>query len=185
MIGEDMDQALKEAGYETTKLRIKVTLVPAGGVTRVYVSVDGGKNWAPADEETKQWDKDNGRTYDDAVDYVEETVITFLHELQSPQSPAAPSVPTGIQEPTGERPSRDPKDPKDPETPISEEEVPLTEVEEEPEPEPEEEIPEEDVPLTEIPKTGDTSGLWLMSALVSGMALLVLLKKRDGEAAEA
>ena len=69
----------------------------------------------------------------------------------------------------------------EPETEIPEEEVPLSEL-----PEPEVEIPEEDVPLSDIPKTGDSSGLWMGAALLSGAALLVLTRKReDAEPEEA
>ena len=70
-------------------------------------------------------------------------------------------------------------------TDIPEEDVPLTDIpdegvplEEVPEEEPEEvDIPDEDVPLSEIPKTGDSSFLWLCTAVFSGAALLVLTRR--------
>ena len=68
---------------------------------------------------------------------------------------------------------------------IAEEEVPLAELPEELVPLTEipameenlEELAEEDVPLAELPATGDTSTLWMVLALLSGMGLLVLTKK--------
>lgn len=182
LISEDTATALKEAGYETTQLRITITLVEeddgkGGTVQRAYVSLDGGINWNPANDAAKE------KEYNPKTDYVQETVISFLHTL------APVVVPTEVEVPEPNEPSskptdpkdKDPKDPKDPETPIPEEEVPLTDVEEEPE---EEEIPEEEVPLTDVPKTGDNSLLWMCAAMFSGTALLALLKK-EKEAQEA
>ena len=167
---EETKKALEDAGYTSTKLKVTVTLVKGDdGFSRVYVSVDGGTNWAPADPATKAWDETNGTTYNPAEDYVDETVITFLHTLPDPDP-------------------KDPKDPKDPDPkpdPKPEEEleeppVPQADIEEpEPEPEPEEEMEEPEVPLTEIPATGDSSGLWMLTAMISGAAFLALLKKRD------
>ena len=63
-------------------------------------------------------------------------------------------------------------------TDIPDEGVPLEEVPEEEPDEPEEvDIPDEDVPLSEIPKTGDSSFLWLCTAVFSGAALLVLTRR--------
>ena len=88
-----------------------------------------------------------------------------------------------------------PDDPT-PTTPIEEEvdepEVPLVEeppVEDIEEPEvpreeePEIEIEEPDVPLAEVPETGDGSGLWFVSAVLSAMGLVLLFftRKREGQ----
>ena len=42
------------------------------------------------------------------------------------------------------------------------------------------EIPDEDVPLSDVPKTGDSSPLWYLSALLSacGLSALSLKKKK-------
>ena len=86
-----------------------------------------------------------------------------------------------------------PTDPT-PTTPIEEEvdepEVPLVEeppVEDIEEPEvpreeePEIEIEEPDVPLAEVPETGDGSGLWFVSAVLSAMGLVLLFFTRKRE----
>lgn len=177
------DETLEDIGYTTKQLKIEITIVEdkdengnSTGTQRIYVSVDGGKNFTGVNTDQE---------YDAAKDVLEEVKFTFLHTLNVPYAP--PEV-DRIREPEPPEPpkptdpkDKDPKDPKDPETPIPEEEVPLTDVEEEPE---EEEIPEEEVPLTDVPKTGDNSLLWMCAAMFSGTALLALLKK-EKEAQEA
>lgn len=67
---------------------------------------------------------------------------------------------------------------EEPDVDIEEPEVPLVE-----EPEIEIEIEEPDVPLADVPETGDGSGLWFMSAVLSamGLALLFFTRKREGQ----
>lgn len=179
------DETLEDIGYTTKQLKIEITIVEDRdengnytGTQRIYVSVDGGKNFTGVNTDQK---------YDAAKDVLEEVKFTFLHTLNVPYAP--PEVeevnepePPEPPKPTNSGDPKDPRDPRDPETPIPEEEVPLTDVEEEPEPE--EEIPEEEVPLSDVPKTGDSSLLWMCAAMFSGTALLALLKK-EKEAREA
>lgn len=67
---------------------------------------------------------------------------------------------------------------EEPDVDIEEPDVPLVE-----EPEIEIEIEEPDVPLADVPETGDGSGLWFMSAVLSamGLALLFFTRKREGQ----
>ena len=207
---------LERAGYETTKMQVKVAL--AGSVTikvttkdgngneveeektitRTYISLDG-KNWYPADDDTSQWDKVNQTTYKPATEYVQETVITFLHTLKEAPPPPPPEEIPGDDDDDDDVPPPPSEKPKDPEPEVPEPEVPLAEAEPEPEeppveeelPEPEvplapmeEEVPEPNVPLAEVPATGDSLLYWMSAAALSGAALL-LLNKREKEDAEA
>lgn len=176
------DETLEDIGYTTKQLKIEITIVEDRdedgnytGTQRIYVSVDGGKNFTGVNTDQK---------YDAAKDVLEEVKFTFLHTLNVPYAPPEVEEVNEPESPEPPKPTdpgdpKDPRDPRDPETPISEEEVPLTDVEKEPE---EEEIPEEEIPLTEVPKTGDSSLLWMCAAMFSGTALLTLLKKEREEA---
>lgn len=176
------DETLEGIGYTTKQLKIEITIVDG----RVYVSVDEGKTFNPANDAAKD------RPYDETADVLNEVKFTFLHTLNVPYNPPPvepveeerdiPSAPDPRPESPSENPPKDSKDPpkdpskdpsKDPENPIFDEEVPLADVEEDPQ----EEISEEEVPLTDVPKTGDSSLIWMCAVMFSGTALLALLKK--------
>ena len=214
VISEESLKELEAAGYETTKMQVKVTLVAGkDGVVRTYVSIDKGDTWHPADDVTREWDENNNATYNPAAEYVTETVISFLHTLKEAPPPPPPEEIPGDDDDDDDDDVRGDDDddddddvppppsekPKDPEPEVPEPEVPLAEAEPEPEeppveeelPEPEvplapmeEEVPEPNVPLAEVPATGDSLLYWMSAAALSGAALL-LLNKREKEDAEA
>lgn len=187
------DEALEDIGYTTKQLKIEITIVEdqdaEGNLTqRIYVSVDGGKTFNPGNEAAKE------RAYDETVDVLEEVKFTFLHTLNVPYNPPPvepvedewdiPTAPDPSPKSPSENPPKEPENPseesenppedpenppEDPENSIPEDGVPLANFEEEPE--------EEEIPPTEVPKTSDSSLLWMCAAMLSGTALLALLKK--------
>lgn len=92
--------------------------------------------------------------------------------------PVPPTPPTPPTPPEQEIDEPDVPLVEEPDVDIEEPEVPLVE-----EPEIEIEIEEPDVPLADVPETGDGSGLWFMSAVLSamGLALLFFTRKREGQ----
>lgn len=92
--------------------------------------------------------------------------------------PVPPTPPTPPTPPEQEIDEPDVPLVEEPDVDIEEPEVPLVE-----EPEIEIEIDEPDVPLADVPETGDGSGLWFMSAVLSamGLALLFFTRKREGQ----
>lgn len=172
IISDETIAELEAAGYETTKMRITITLVKEEvgdrEIQRAYVSLDDGLTWSPANKDAE------GTLYNPDKDYIEETTISFLHELKTELSPSS-----DISEDSN--PDSNPKPKK--EVVIEEEEPPLDEAPEIQEPiiieESENEEPvvidEEEIPLTEIPRTGDSSQLWVILSILSGNLLLILL----------
>ena len=106
----------------------------------------------------------------------------------------------------GSDPDRDPRPPRDPDrdpgTDLPDEDTPTTDLPDEgtlttdlpdgdvpttdlpDEAPPLEDLPDEEPPLADVPATGDTAGLWVLAAGVSGVALVWLVlsgkKRRDG-----
>lgn len=102
-------------------------------------------------------------------------VVVNVYYSAIPVPPTPPTPPT-----PPEQEIEEPDVPlvEEPDVDIEEPEVPLVE-----EPEIEIEIEEPDVPLADVPETGDGSGLWFMSAVLSamGLALLFFTRKREGQ----
>jgi len=82
-----------------------------------------------------------------------------LEELPDEEVPAEET-------PQEEIPAEEPPVEEIPVEELPEEEVPL------------EELPEEDVPMAEVPQTGDSSALWAAVALLSGLGLILVGRKR-------
>lgn len=180
-------QALEKAGYVTT-LEIQITVVDIGGAycarpdgnnARIYLSIDGGKTWKPANEEAKKWA--NGKdsfTSDEVVDYnqecISQTRYTYVHyndkanarpekPEMTPSDLTAPNAPNPVKSEGNTDPTPTPTPTPDPDpdptptptprpTPTPEENIPEEEVPLTELPEPETEIPEEEVPLSELPE---------------------------------
>lgn len=104
----------------------------------------------------------------------EDIIVTYYYDAyETDDEPTPPPTP-----PEQEIDEPDVPLVEEPDVDIEEPEVPLVE-----EPEIEIEIEEPDVPLADVPETGDGSGLWFMSAVLSamGLALLFFTRKREGQ----
>ena len=96
---------------------------------------------------------------------------------EEPEEPEQPEEPEEPEQP------EEPEEPEEPDIDIPEDDVPLAPAPEEPDVE----IPEDDVPLAGVPQTGDNSGIWVATAAMSAMGLVVLtlISKRKEEGEEA